>query len=52
VLIDLLDCEPARLKAANAALERFHRDFDADVVAPELEGFLRALSPRGPATAP
>jgi glycosyltransferase involved in cell wall biosynthesis len=39
-LIDLLDCEPARLKAARAARERFHRDFDADVVAPQLLAFL------------
>jgi glycosyltransferase involved in cell wall biosynthesis len=39
-LIDLLDSEPTRLKAANAASERFHRDFDADVVAPQLHAFL------------
>ena len=39
-LIDLLDCEPARLKAARAANERFHRDFDADVVGPQLRSFL------------
>ena len=39
-LIDLLDCEPARLKAAHAARERFRRDFDADVVGPELRSFL------------
>ena len=45
-LTDLLDCEPERLKAANAALERFHRDFDADVVGPELEVFLRGRPPR------
>lgn len=30
ILMDLLDREPARLKAAR---ERFHRDFDADVAA-------------------
>jgi glycosyltransferase involved in cell wall biosynthesis len=47
ILLDLLDCEPARLKAANAALERFHRHFDAEVVGPELERFLRGL-PRAP----
>jgi glycosyltransferase involved in cell wall biosynthesis len=39
-LIDLLDCEPARAKAARAARERFHRDFDAEVVAPRLLSFL------------
>lgn len=39
-LLDLLDCEPARLKAARAANERFSRDFDADVVAPHLLAFL------------
>jgi glycosyltransferase involved in cell wall biosynthesis len=39
-LIELLDCEPARLKAAHAARERFSRDFDADVVGPDLWSFL------------
>jgi glycosyltransferase involved in cell wall biosynthesis len=39
-LTGLLDCEPARLKAARAARERFHRDFDAAVVAPQLLAFL------------
>jgi glycosyltransferase involved in cell wall biosynthesis len=39
-LIGLLDSEPARLKAARAASERFHRDFDADIVAPQLLSFL------------
>jgi glycosyltransferase involved in cell wall biosynthesis len=39
-LIDLVDCEPARLKAAEAARERFYRDFDTDVVAPRLRSFL------------
>jgi glycosyltransferase involved in cell wall biosynthesis len=48
VLIDLLDCEPARLKAARAASERFHRDFDAGVVAPKLLAFLFGRNP--PAT--
>jgi glycosyltransferase involved in cell wall biosynthesis len=46
LLIDLLDSEPARLKAARAARERFHRDFDADVVGPELRSFLLATTPR------
>ena len=38
-LIDLLDCEPERLKAARSATERFRRDFDADHVAPRLYRF-------------
>jgi glycosyltransferase involved in cell wall biosynthesis len=45
MLLGLLDCEPARLKAARAASERFHRDFDADVVAPQLLSFLRGTAP-------
>jgi len=40
LLLDLLDCEPERLKAARAARERFHRDYDADVVGPKLRSFL------------
>ncbi|HEY1345423.1 MAG TPA: glycosyltransferase family 4 protein [Streptosporangiaceae bacterium] len=40
LLVGLLDCEPERLKAARAARERFRRDFDADVVGPELRSFL------------
>jgi glycosyltransferase involved in cell wall biosynthesis len=40
LLMDLLDCEPERLKAARAARERFHRDYDADVVGPKLRSFL------------
>jgi glycosyltransferase involved in cell wall biosynthesis len=50
ILIDLLDCEPARLKAAHAAQERFRRDFDADVVGPELLSFLLGTTPRMPRT--
>jgi glycosyltransferase involved in cell wall biosynthesis len=49
-LIDLLDCEPARLMAASAASERFRRDFDADLIAPRLQSFLLGTSP-GPARA-
>ena len=45
MLTDLLDCEPARLKAARAARERFRRDFDADVVGPELRSFLQGKAP-------
>jgi glycosyltransferase involved in cell wall biosynthesis len=48
-LINLLDCEPARMKTAQAASERFQRDFDADVVAPQLLAFLVGRTP--PATA-
>jgi len=53
VLIDLLECEPERLKAGRAARERFRRDFDADVVGPELRSFLLGVTPRDPeASAP
>jgi glycosyltransferase involved in cell wall biosynthesis len=45
-LIDLLDCEPARSKAANAATERFRRDFNADVVGPRLLSFLLNTAPK------
>jgi glycosyltransferase involved in cell wall biosynthesis len=51
VLIDLLGCEPARLKAANAASERFRRDFDAERVAPRLRFFLLGLDPSAPGDA-
>jgi glycosyltransferase involved in cell wall biosynthesis len=46
-LIGLLDCEPMRLRAASAARERFRRDFDADVVGPELMSFLLGTIPQG-----
>jgi len=39
-LLELLEDEPARMKAAIAASERFRRDFDADAVAPQLLAFL------------
>jgi glycosyltransferase involved in cell wall biosynthesis len=39
-LVDLLDDEPTRLEVANAARERFSREFDADVVGPRLLSFL------------
>jgi len=45
MLIDLLDCESARLMAASAASERFRRDFDAEVIAPRLRSFLLGLHP-------
>jgi glycosyltransferase involved in cell wall biosynthesis len=39
-LTGLLDSEPARLKAATAASDRFRRDFDAEVIGPRLRSFL------------
>jgi glycosyltransferase involved in cell wall biosynthesis len=44
-LIDVLECEPARAKAARAASARFSRDFDAAVVAPRLVAFLQGAAP-------
>jgi glycosyltransferase involved in cell wall biosynthesis len=43
-LLELLDCEPARLRAATAAGARFRRDFDANLVAPRLSSFLMAAT--------
>lgn len=40
ILVGLLDDEPARLRAATTALERFYRDSDPDVVGPRLHSFL------------
>lgn len=48
ILIDLLDDEQARLAAARAARERFHRDYDAAVVGPELRSFLINTGPQLP----
>ena len=45
-LAGFLDCEPARAKAARAASERFHREFDADVIAPRLLSFLLGTAPQ------
>lgn len=42
VLIELLGCEAARLKASASASERFRRDFDADHVGPRLYRFILA----------
>ncbi len=50
VLIDLVNCERERQKAASAAAERFRRDFDADRVAPRLISFLRGTPLRAPTT--
>ncbi len=50
ILTDLLDCESARLKTAQAAGERFRRDFDVNVVGPRLRSFLLGTpgsAPRG-----
>jgi glycosyltransferase involved in cell wall biosynthesis len=47
-LIELLDCEPARLKAASAAQERFRRDFGADVIGPRLWSFLQTVTVPAP----
>ena len=41
-LLELLDCEPARSHASAAALERYRRNFRADVVVPRLLSFLFA----------
>jgi glycosyltransferase involved in cell wall biosynthesis len=45
-LLGLLDHEPARQAAADAARRRFRRDFDAEVVGPQLVSFLLGI--RGP----
>jgi glycosyltransferase involved in cell wall biosynthesis len=52
MLLDLLECEPTRLKAASAAGKRFRRDFDAEVVAPRLRSFLLRSHPPAFADAP
>ncbi len=39
-LLELLDSESLRRQASSAAKERFHRDFDATLVAPRLWSFL------------
>lgn len=52
VLMDLLDSEPARLKAASAASERFRRDFDAEIIAPRLRSFLLGSHPSASGNAP
>ncbi|HEX6519507.1 MAG TPA: glycosyltransferase family 4 protein [Streptosporangiaceae bacterium] len=45
ILLGLLDSEPTRQKAARAARDRFRRDYDADVVGPELRSFLQGTTP-------
>jgi glycosyltransferase involved in cell wall biosynthesis len=44
-LLGLLDDEAVRSHAAHAALDRFRRAFDADVVAPRLVSFLLGTVP-------
>jgi glycosyltransferase involved in cell wall biosynthesis len=51
-LIELLDCEPARAMAGKAASERFHRDFDAELIAPRLLSFLLGTTPPAREDAP
>lgn len=46
VLIDLLECEPKRSDAAQAARARFERLFDAEIVAPQLMSFLEDTAAR------
>jgi glycosyltransferase involved in cell wall biosynthesis len=48
MLVGLIDNEPARLKAARAGQERFRRDHDAAVVAPELRSFLLGTGEQHP----
>jgi glycosyltransferase involved in cell wall biosynthesis len=51
VLIDLMDDEATRSMAAAAALTRFRRDFDAEVIAPRLLSFvMNAEANPGPGT--
>ncbi len=44
-LIDVLNSEQERVNAARSATARFHRDFDADHVAPRLYRFLMQSAP-------
>ena len=44
-VMDLLDSEPERLRAARSATQRFHRDFDADNVASRLFHFVMGITP-------
>jgi glycosyltransferase involved in cell wall biosynthesis len=45
ILMDLLDCEPARLKAASAAAARFYQGFDANILGAQLLSFLESGTP-------
>jgi glycosyltransferase involved in cell wall biosynthesis len=44
VLLELLEDEPSRRKAAHAARDRFKRDYDAEIVGPHLVSFLYQAS--------
>jgi len=44
ILIDLIQFEENRSKAAAAALERFHRDYDANILGPRIRSFLLGLT--------
>jgi glycosyltransferase involved in cell wall biosynthesis len=48
VLVGLLDSEQELLRAAQAALERFRRDYDAAVVGPQLMSFLQGATRQVP----
>ena len=52
ILIDLLDSESSRLSIANAARKRFHRDFNADIIAPRLRSFLLGFKYQDPRSLP
>jgi hypothetical protein len=42
--LELLDSEPSRQAAAEAARKRFYRDFDTAVVVPRLLAFLEGTA--------
>ena len=48
ILLELLDNEPSRLAAAEAARKRFYREFDTSVVVPRLLAFVRGEVPDRP----
>jgi glycosyltransferase involved in cell wall biosynthesis len=44
ILLELLDSQPSRQAAAEAARKRFYRDFDTAVVVPRLLAFLEGTA--------
>jgi glycosyltransferase involved in cell wall biosynthesis len=48
ILLELLDNEPGRLRAGQAASARFRLDYDASLVGPRLEQFLSSMAPPAP----
>jgi glycosyltransferase involved in cell wall biosynthesis len=48
-LVELVDSEPTRLEAAAAAETRFHRDYNAEVIGPQLVSFLARAETQTPA---